>query len=552
VAEAAPSTAEVIGGRIVLHAPFSQLVLCKRIPGSGWDAAQRAWVYPATTRHAQLISASIPRLESNGDFAALLSPQPQAPVAKPPDPEPEPTVQLPAGLRTTPWRHQAAAYEFCREHIAAGRNGMLLAMGMGTGKSLVACMLTIGIGAERTLIACPLRVIPVWLSQFEHHVSAPVVVVALDEDAGSVADKRELAEEKMRLAETRGVPFVAVINYDSAWRDPFAEWAEKQSWDLVIADEGHRLKCPSGKASLFFKRLRPHARVRVAMTGTPMPHGLTDVYAVARFVDPTVFGPSFAAFRQKYCVMGGFQKKQITGYQHLEEFESLLSRFTFRVGKEVLDLPAETHVTYHCELSPDARRIYRDLEEDFVAQVREGVVTAANAMVKLLRLQQVTGGVVPTDDGAVHRVDCAKRQLLADTFEDIGADEPAVVFCRFHADLDAVHEAAKSAGLESLELSGRRDELKAWQDGQAPVLAVQISAGGVGVDLTRARFSIYYSLSFSLGEYDQALSRVHRPGQTRPVEHIHLVAKNTVDAKILRALEKRAEVVQSILAEIKS
>jgi SNF2 family DNA or RNA helicase len=229
-----------------------------------------------------------------------------------------------------------------------------------------------------------------------------------------------------------------------------------------------------------------------------------------------------------------------------------MRQITCRISKDVLDLPPETHVTYHCELSPDARRIYRDLEEDFVAQVREGVVTAANAMVKLLRLQQVTGGVVPTDDGAVHRVDCAKRQLLADTFEDIGADEPAVVFCRFHADLDAVHEAAKSAGLESLELSGRRDELKAWQDGQAPVLAVQISAGGVGVDLTRARFSIYYSLSFSLGEYDQALSRVHRPGQTRPVEHIHLVAKNTVDAKILRALEKRAEVVQSILAEIKS
>jgi SNF2 family DNA or RNA helicase len=288
------------------------------------------------------------------------------------------------------------------------------------------------------------------------------------------------------------------------------------------------------------------------MTGTPMPHGLTDVYAVARFTDPTIYGPSFAAFRQKYCVMGGYQKKQITGYQHLEEFEALLSRFTFRVGKEVLDLPPETHVTYHCELSRDAQRIYRDLEEDFVAQVREGIVTAANAMVKLLRLQQVTGGVVPTDDGTVHRVDNAKQELLADTLEDIGNDEPVVVFCRFHADLDAVHEAAKKSGYQSLELSGRRDELKRWQDGEAQVLAVQISAGGVGVDLTRARYSIYYSLSFSLGEYDQALSRVHRPGQTRPVEHIHLVARNTVDVKILRALEKRAEVVQSILAEIKS
>jgi SNF2 family DNA or RNA helicase len=106
-------------------------------------------------------------------------------------------------------------------------------------------------------------------------------------------------------------------------------------------------------------------------------------------------------------------------------------------------------------------------------------------------------------------------------------------------------------GYATLELSGRRDELKRWQDGEAQVLAVQISAGGVGVDFTRARFAMYYSLSFSLGEYDQALARVHRPGQTRPVEHIHLVARNTVDVKIMRALEKRAEIVQSILAEIK-
>ena len=60
----------------------------------------------------------------------------------------------------------------------------------------------------------------------------------------------------MRLAEARGIPFVGVINYDSAWREPFAAWAEKVQWDLIIADEAHRIKAPGGKASLFFKRLR--------------------------------------------------------------------------------------------------------------------------------------------------------------------------------------------------------------------------------------------------------------------------------------------------------
>jgi SNF2 family DNA or RNA helicase len=103
-----------------------------------------------------------------------------------------------------------------------------------------------------------------------------------------------------------------------------------------------------------------------------------------------------------------------------------------------------------------------------------------------------------------------------------------------------------------MELSGKRNELRRWQDGEAQVLAVQIDAGAEGVDLTRARYSIFYSVGYSLGRYDQAKKRTHRPGQMKPVTHIHLVARGTVDVKIMRALEKRADIVNAILAEIKN
>ena len=159
---------------------------------------------------------------------------------------------------------------------------------------------------------------------------------------------------------------------------------------------------------------------------------------------------------------------------------------------------------------------------------------------------------MPTDDGVEVRVDSAKLLLLADTLEDIGDEEPVAVFCWFHADLDGVHETCEKLGLRSLELSGRRDDLRRWQAGDAQVLAVQIQAGGEGVDFTRARYSIFFSVGYSLGKYEQAKCRVHRPGQTKPVTHIHLVAKNTVDQKIMRALERRAEIIESILAEIKN
>jgi SNF2 family DNA or RNA helicase len=572
------TTAQVIDGRILIRPSFADLLAVRRIPGGSWDGHSKAWAFPATSRVAILLKTSLRALRATEQFVALLQPTAatggdealhSAPevmsvvtrdsttangrdtgstVAPPSEQE----IELPFGLATLPWQHQIAAYKFCLDKFASGVRGILLAMGMGTGKTLVAIMLLLALRARHVMIVSPLRVVPVWVTQIRRHMSVDVVAVALDEDAGSVERKRQLAEEQMRLAHARGVLFICIINYDSLWREPFCSWAEKIPWDLVIPDEAHRIKAPGGRASLALKRLRTRAQYRVAMTGTPMPHGPMDLYAIFRFLDITIFGPSFSAYRQTYAVMGGYQNKQITGFQKLEQLERMMGRITFRVGKEVLDLPPETHITYHCDLAAEARRVYRDLEEDFVARVLDGTVTAANAMVKLLRLQQMSGGVVTTDDGVVQRIDNSKQKLFADTLEDIGGDEPVVVFCRFHADLDAIHEACEESKCVSLELSGRRDELERWQGGEGQVLAVQISAGGVGVDLTRARYSMYYSLSFSLGEYDQALSRVHRPGQTRPVEHIHLVARNTVDAKIIRALEKRAEVVQSILAEIKN
>jgi SNF2 family DNA or RNA helicase len=557
-------------GMIRVQPSFSDLVVVQRL-GGRFSGASRAWLWPATGDNALRLKAKLRAPQTTPEFDALLpgdKPKATAPEvlsAVAPEPvvvAPKPEIAVPRGLRRTPWGHQMAAFRSCLDKFAAGLHGILLAMGMGTGKSLVACMLILWLLERRqeeqnpkplrVLIVAPLRVIQVWVTQFERHVGVPLVIVALDEDAGSVAEKRDLAAEKMKLAAAMGVPFICVINYDSTWRDPFATWAESLFWDFIIPDEAHRLKTPSGKASIEFKRLRIHAAYRIALTGTPMPHGPMDIYAVFRFLDASIFGPSFSAFRQKYAVMGGYQRKQITGYQNLEELERLMSRITFRVGPEVLDLPPATEVTYYCVLTGEAARIYKDLDEDFVARVQDGTVTAANAMVKLLRLQQVTGGCVPTDDGIANRLDSSKLKLLADTLEDIGQAEPVVVFCRFHADLDGVNKTCEENGYTSMELSGRRDELKRWQAGEAQVLAVQIDAGGEGVDLTRARYSIFYSIGFRLEKYNQAKARTHRPGQNKPVTHIHLAARNTVDVKIMRALEKRADIVDSILAEIKN
>ncbi len=454
-------------------------------------------------------------------------------------------------LRTTPWRHQREAVAFVQQLYGRGKHGAMIAAVMGTGKSGMTVYLCSEEGFQLILILCPLRVVQVWQPQFEMHSTVPFMVVPLDDSYSNVRAKRDEAERKIKLAKARAVPVVVVINYDSVWRSPFAEWALRKKWDLVVADEIHRCKAPGGKASRYLARLGKAARYRLGLSGTPMPHSPLDVYAYFRFIDPSIFGWSYNRFRQHFAVMGGYQNHQVVAYDNLDELNRKFYSVAFACGKDVLDLPPEVHITYTCQLGAEARKVYRSLERDLIAEVQSGEVTAANALVKLLRLQQITGGHIRTDEGRDVQIDSAKMNLLRDVFEDIAPDEPVVVFCRFHKDLEAANRVADETGRRSLELSGRMDELKRWQAGEAPVLAVQIDSGGVGIDLTRARYSIYYSLGFSLGSYEQSLARIHRPGQTRSVEYIHLLAEGTVDGKVMAALGKRADVVNTVLQQMK-
>jgi SNF2 family DNA or RNA helicase len=224
-----------------------------------------------------------------------------------------------------------------------------------------------------------------------------------------------------------------------------------------------------------------------------------------------------------------------------------MSRLMMRVTKEeCLDLPELVHERLTCRLSKKAERIYLDLESDLYAELETGEVTAANALVKLLRLQQLTSGHIKDDDGNVSEVDNAKEALLSDLLSDLGK-EPVVVFTRFVHDLNVVKALASRLKLHYAELSGRKNELQYWKDGFADVIGIQIQAGGVGIDLTRSRYAVYFSVGFSLADYLQSVARLHRPGQEHKVTCYHLVASGTVDEHVYDALSKRREIVESVL-----
>jgi SNF2 family DNA or RNA helicase len=427
-------------------------------------------------------------------------------------------------------------------------------MAMGTGKSRVAITAALRHRLSPVLILCPRRVVEVWREQFARF-APDFVFLALDDRAGTVADKTAAGRERLAWCAAKSRPLAIAINYEAAYREPFAHWSLANIWPLVIADEAHRLKQASGAISRFAGRLGLRARYRLGLTGTPMPHSPLDVWAQFRFLDRTVYDPTYTSFKLRHAVMDPWFRNQIQQWRDLDELREKFFSLAFQVGNEVLDLPGEREQTLYCTLTPAGARLYQDLERDLIAWIEAtpAVVVAANALVRLLRLQQITSGSVTDTQGEERAVDDSKAELLRDLLEDLPAGEPVVVFAVFRADLATIHRVAAALGRKSGELSGTRDDLKRWQrggDADPVILAVQIQAGGVGIDLTRAAYAAYFSLGFNLADYLQSRARLYRAGQSRPVMFYHLAVQGSVDEAVLRALARRQNLVQSVLAEL--
>jgi len=427
---------------------------------------------------------------------------------------------------------------------------------MGSGKSRVAIEALKYHRLHPILILCPLRVVEVWREQFEIHAPGEYDFLALDERGGTVQEKARAARDRLAWATARRRPLAICINYDAARLEPFAHWALTNLWGLVIADEIHKIKEAAGLTSRFLGRLALRARYRLGLTGTPMPHSPLDVWAQFRFIDRTVYDPTFTSFRQRYAVLGGYYNRQVIQYHDLQELRAKFFSRAFQVGPEVLDLPDVQEQTLYCALTPQGARLYTEMERDLVTWIESSPapVVAANALVRLLRLQQITSGTVTDTRGEEHIVDSAKEDLLADLLEDLPPEEPVVVFARFRCDLAAVYRVAHKLGRIPGELSGQCDDLAAFQRGRSTdpvILAVQIQAGGVGISLVRAAYGVYYSLGFNLADYLQSRARLHRAGQQRPVRFYHLAAHHTVDEMVMRALERRQDLVESVLQEMK-
>ena len=433
--------------------------------------------------------------------------------------------------------------------------GAALLMEMGTGKSLTAIAITGALSQagriRRVLIVAPLSILGVWEEEFQKFAAFPYALAVL---SGSSAKKLDTLRHMTGTALQ-----VVVVNYESAWRLEKALTA----WhpDLIIADEGHKIKTHNIAASKAMHRMGAKASYRLLLTGTVITNKAIDVFSQYKFLNPAIYGNSFYAFRNRYFDMVGYGNHTPVLKKSMEgELTEKLHSISYRATKaECLDLPETTDVIRQIELESAALRIYRGLVKESYAELAGGEVTATNILTRLLRLSQLTGGFLGNDEtAAVEQVSAAKLSALEDILDGAMAEgKKLVIIARFIPQIRAICKLLEKRGLGYSCITGEvknRDEQVARFQNEPEVMAFvgQIATAGLGITLTAASTMVFYSLDYSMSNFEQTKARIHRVGQRMPCTYLYLVARGTVDEKVLAALESKADLARTLVDDYRS
>lgn len=402
---------------------------------------------------------------------------------------------------------------------------------------------------KRMLVVAPLSIVSVWEQEFQKFANFDYSLTVLD---GGAAKKSQM----LKYARSDGLE-VVVVNYESAWRME----AELMRWkpDFIVCDESTKIKNPQAKCSKAMHRLGKASKYNAILTGTPIVNNPLDFFSQFKFLDESIFGGSYYSFRAKYAILGGFQNHQIVGYKNLAELVEKAHSIAYRVKiADAVDLPERIDEIRLIALEPKAQTLYKSIEKDSYAELMNGEISTRNILTKLLRLSQVTGGFVKSDDcDEAQAVSTAKLTALDDIIDTCtDEDKKVVVFARFLPEIHAIEKLLKKKGLDySLiygEVKDRAEQIRRFQEEtRVRVFVGQLATVSMGLTLTAAHVAVFYSLDFNYSNYEQSKARIHRIGQKEKCLYIHLVAKGTVDETVMGALKHKRDVATLIVDDYK-
>ena len=347
---------------------------------------------------------------------------------------------------------------------------------------------------------------------------------------------------------------IFTFNVEAFTSPKAVHWMEKillSNDVMLVVDESTRIKTPGAKRTKLITKFGKQVKYKRILTGTPITKNAADVYAQFKFLDPQILGyDSFYSFRNQYCVMGGFEQRQIIAYKNLDELSRNVEGHSFRVlKKDCLDLPPKIYQRHFVEMSERQKKMYNTMKKGFIAELEGNVIEAPEAITRLLRLQQILCGWFPTENERVQPIDEKNPRIeaLKDVLE--GIESKVIIWARFRADIRAIERLLGDLAVSyhgGVDSDARELAIERFQKGDAKYFIGTPQAGGTGLTLTAAEYAIYYSNSFDLEQRLQSEDRCHRIGTKNNVTYIDIECQKSIDSKIIKALRDKKNIADII------
>jgi len=466
-------------------------------------------------------------------------------------------------FKTKPYGHQLKALE-----MSWNRQTFAYFMEMGTGKTKVLidnmAMLYDKGKIDGALIIAPKGVIGTWHNQeLPAHLPNHIENVTVLWQANITKGQSRKLGTLFKTGEELHILIMNIEAFSTAKGAQFAQKFMLSHKTLMVVDESTTIKNPKAKRTKNILQLADRAQYRRILTGSPVTKNPLDLFTQCYFLDPFHLDhASYYSFRTRYAIMktahiAGRSIQLVAGFKHLDELSERLKPFSYRVLKEdCLDLPDKIYMKRVISLTEEQQKVYKQMKEKALAELNGEKMTTVNALTQLMRLQQITCGHFVADDGTTQKIKSNRLNELMDVLDEV--EGKAIIWAHWQADIKNIIEEIKKVhgpcsvvDYYGLTPQDQRDKNRdAFQnDSKVRYLVGTPQTGGYGITLTAANTVIYYSNGYDLEKRLQSEDRAHRIGQKKSVTYVDILAEETVDEKIVKALRKKINIASEVLGE---
>lgn len=421
------------------------------------------------------------------------------------------------------------------------RRKCALFLDMGLGKSVIALTAAADMLDDflinKVLVIAPLRVSnTVWKQEAKkwEHLNHLNISVA----TGSA---------KNRIQNLEAAADIHVINRENVdWLVSTQKW----KWDMVIVDESSSFKSMKSKRFRALRKVTKYMKSVILLTGTPSPNGIVDLWSQIYLIDQGVrLGKTMSNFRQRFLHPSGYMGYTWEPNKGADiEIQELIKDISISMSSEdYLELPERINLNEYIDLPPDVREQYKELEKEFLLVLESGDIEALSAATLGNKLLQMCNGAVYDSEGVAHTIHDLKIQALKEIIED-NPNESFLVAYNYRSD----HVRLCKSFPQGVSIGKEGVEIQDWNEGKIKLMFAHPASAGHGLNLQKGGSSIvWFGLNWSLELYEQFNARLHRQGQDKPVKVTHLITKDGIDEKVMKALRGKAKTQRDLLEYLK-